>query len=405
MRFLTARHVTFGLQLAAVCGAALICDPVQAQAPATAGCATQVAGEGAQVRAVPPGCGTAILAVDAGMRRQGMLDVRVGRGSVYVRNLKLIYTGSGNAIAGQIVDVQVHRLMEEGETVAPVAVSRNGLGLASVVVNVSPPGYGSEHPVLVLAGQQDAVAAEAAAAAAAEASEPKEWALIGSSFAHLERLRDGIAIGRQKGRFDRLVLSTRGNDLPVQSVQVIPYSNPPFTTDLRTTLVPGTFGKVIAIDPPDFVREVIVSYTTSAPQTRPPAIEVRGRYAENWQGRTGENRQVAGGWVLLGTVEVVASPHRAGPRGPYSVQGQEGAVFKRVRFVARRAAVAIAGATVDTAGGQQEAVPVSTMLLPDVETQAFAFASGPVAIAKLAIRPVLHPQSRVDATVEVWAQY
>ena len=378
--------------------------PAFGQTAQAASCAVPLDGEAPQVRAVPPACGVAVMAVDAGLRRQGMLDLRIGRGSLYVRSLRLIYGTNEVRMAPQNVDIQVHRLMEEGETTEPLAVSRNGLGLMAVVVNVSPPGYGSEMPVLVLSGQPGADVPEAKPATAASLA-AGEWALIGSTWAHVEHLRDGIGIGRQKGRFDQLVITSRGSDLPVQSVQVMTYNNPPFTFDLRSVLVSGTLSPVIAIDPPDFVRDVIVTYGTSAPLPRPPAIEVRGRYAENWLGRTGENRQMAGGWVMLGTVDIVASPHRTAARGPFSVRGQEGAVFKRVRFVARRGAIALGGATVATASGQQETVPVNAMLLPDVETAPFAFAAGPAAIASITLSPQLHPQSRVDATVEVWAQY
>ena len=375
--------------------------------PAAAACATAAGPSAPNTLSVPATCGTITFPVDADLRQHGQLHIAVRDGNLFVRTLTLEYASTGSG--PRRGEVPLRRLLGAGETTAPFATSREGLNLVSVSLQVNPATSGSEPATLALVSPS---AAGAAANATRSAARPAsvgvlatdEWVLAGSVQAHLSQLRDTISIGRGKGRFDQLVISSRDADLPVQSVQVVPVTGAPFAAEVRTLITAGTVSQMIALNPPDFIREVTVTYGTPTPQPRTPTVEVRARYAESWRGKFGENRQYAGGWVLLGTVDVVAMPHTPQRRDLMRIQGQEGP-FKRVRLVARRGAVDMVTMTVDAGDGRTEALPVNAVLMPDKETAPFAFTAGPMPLAAVTLTPRIRPQSRIDATVEVWAQY
>lgn len=377
-----------------------------AQFMADKACAVQPEGAATNILALSATCGSATFKVDAALRRLG--DLRIAADSnIYVRKVSLVY-GSATGGTTERTEIQWHRLLGGGETTQAFPATRSGLGLLSVTVDVNPTGYGSERVQLALAGasvgEQMPQSSSAQAKLTTAPQSLADWVLIGSTVAHLTLLRDTVAIGRGKGRFDGLVISSRVNDLPVQSVVVVPVNGPAFSADLRTMLAPGALSGVITVDPPDFLHEVIVTYAASPVQLRIPTLEIRGHYAESWVGRVGENRQYAGGWILLGTADVVVGSHASAKRDGYRVAGQDGP-FKKLRFVARRGAVDLADVTVDAGDGRQETVPVNAVLVPDAQSAPVTFASGPLPLRSVIISPRLRTNSRLDASVEVWAQY
>lgn len=382
-------------------------DTAPAQFMTQASCATNPGGTTLNARVLPATCGSATFTVDATLRRQAEVRI-VAANNIYIRKIRLTY-GSSTGGPAQLAEIQLHRLLGAGEPTDPIATSRGGLGLQSVTVDVSPPGYGVDPVQLSLLGPDDGVAvggngvSSDVTTSSWKTVPSSEWVLIGSTFAHLAQLRDTITIGRGKGRFDGLTIAARSNDLPVQSVVVSPVNGTPFTVDLRTSVTPGILSGIIPIDPPDFIHEVTVTYATIPLQSRVPTLEIRGRYTESWLGRTGENRQYAGGWVMLGTVDVIVRPH-AGARTGFRVDGQEGQ-FKKMRFVARRGAVDLVGVTIDGGDGRQETMPINALLMPDIQSAPFAFSASAMPIASVSLSPRLHAGSRIDASVEVWAQY
>ena len=365
---------------------------------------------------LPPACGTAGFKISPQQRRTRQLAIVITGRSVYVRAIRLKYAAHTTG-TGRQFDMPLHRLLLSGETTADFPTLRDGLALQSVAIDVNPAGYGGLSAVFTLMGSSDAPSQDAPSQTASAMTtgsvtqtaatpamlDPREWVLVGSTAAHPSLTRDTVVIGRAKGRFDRLVISSRGGDTPVQSVVVTPLSGPAYAIDLRTTIAAGTLSRVIAIEPADFVRDVAISYATAAASANAVVVEVRGHYADNWLGTIGENRQINGGWVLLGTVDVIASPHRPMARDALRVPGQDGQ-FKRLRLVARRGAVEMAGLIVDAGSGRQQSMPINTVLVPDQEQMPIVLDT-PQAIESVALSPRLHSTSRIDATVEVWAQY
>jgi hypothetical protein len=393
------RHHSVQLSIAAVCFSATILT-AHAQLPSPVGCATQPEPESSHVRAVAGTCGSAVFQIDARQRQLGALRLVVG-GNLYVRVIRLVYRSS-NGTAQQETQMPLHRLLVEGEASEPIPTTRSGLSLVSLAVDVNPPGYGVGPVPMELIGPTDSAPAATKIEDGRTTSEG--FMLIGSVVAHVAESSDTIIIGREKGRFDGIVIGSRGNDLSVQSVQISPFNGVPFSIDVRNVITPGTEGAVIPIEPPDFLHQITVTYGTQPSASRQPILEVRGHYAENWLGRLGDNRNYAGGWVLLGTADIVASPHRAAQRDNFRIAGQEGP-FKKLRFVARRGALSLISVAVDIGDGRQETLPLNALLVPDVQSAAVTLQSGAVPIGSVVLTPRVAPSSRIDATVEVWAQY
>ena len=368
-------------------------------------CATAPDPSAPHLRALTGICGTAAFPVTASERQGGELSLVVVRGQAYVRTLRLFY---GDGATRTQAEIRLHRLLGEGEASPRFATSRDGLALVSVVIDTAPPGSGADAVLLALSaggGRPLSTGSLQSPTGRVTALAADEWVLAGSANANLAARRDIIEIGRQKGRFEMLVLSMRGRDLPVQSVQVIPFDAQPFTVDLNTTLTTGALSVPIVLDPPDFVRAIQITYGTPSALAlqRATVVEVRGRQTEAWGGQLGENRQYAGGWLLLGTVDVIATPHQARP--PLQITGRDGK-FKKVRFVARRGAIDLVGATVEAGDGRSETLAVNSVLVPGQPSTPVGFANGAtLPISSVRVMPRLHTQSRVDATLEVWAQY
>ncbi len=357
------------------------------------------------VRTLAGTCGSAVFPVTPRDRQGGHLSLQVARGQLYVRVLRLTYSNGGANVQS---DMRLHRLFTVGEATPVFATSREGLPLVSVSADVAPPGAGTD-PVHLALGPMGAngiaTGSVVAAPATLDALTGRGWVLAASANANLAGRRDTLEIGRQKGRFEALVLSGRGQDLPIQSVQIMPFSGQAFTVDLSATLAAGTLSAPIPIDPPDFLQTVTITYGTPTQQTaqRLAVVELRGRHAESWAGAIGENRQYAGGWLLLGTADVVVTPHR--PRPALRIGGAEGP-FRKLRFIARRGAIELAGVTVEAGNGRSETITINTMLSPGQPSAPHGFTNGAaLPIAAISLTPRLHTQSRIDATVEVWAQY
>ena len=385
---------------ACVAFASMLC-PAQAQFMAQSACAFTPEGDATNIRAVPAMCGSATFSVDQSQRQLGELRVAVSN-SLYIRTVKLTY-GSGAGRTTQQTELPMHRLLSAGEATDAFPTVRAGLGLQFVTVDASPPGHGADQVVLALESATEAPPELASSAITTASLLPRDWVIIGSTAARLDQLRDTIPIGRGKGRFESLMISSRGDDLPVQSVQVTPVNGKAFAVDLRAVIAPGTLSQSIAIDPPDFLHSVLVTYGTAVPNSRPTTLEVRGRYSENWLGKAGENRHFAGGWVLLGTADIVVRPH-GGARDSFRVEGQPGP-FKKLRFVARRGSISLASVAIDAGDGRTETLPVNATLVQDKETPPFVIAAGSLPIISVALTPHLKSTSRLDASVEVWAQY
>jgi hypothetical protein len=389
------------LVVIAVCLVGCLGTPAFAQS-----CATIPDASAPHVRVLSETCGTAAFVVAAGDRQMGTTSLVVLRGQAYVRTLRLTYGDGLNRVQSEM---RVHRLIGENEATPLFATkAADGRALTSVIVDIAPPGSGTDPVVLALgdgANRPLTTGALARNPQPAAALDTREWVLAASARANLATRRDVLEIGRQKGRLETLVLSARGADLPIQSVQIVPIEGQAFTVNFGTMLTAGAVSAPIVIDPPDFVRTVTVTYGTPSPQAlqRAPVIEVRARQAETWGGQNGENRQYAGGWLLLGAVDVVVSPHQ--PRPAFRIAGREGS-FRKLRFIARRGAIDLAGVTIDAGEGRSETLPINTLLMPDQPSQAQGFANGAVLpISSISLMPRLRSQSRMDATLEVWAQY
>lgn len=366
-------------------------------------CATQPEGAKASIRAVAGTCGTATFEIGAQQLSLGAVRLAAG-GNLYIRAIRLTYQ-SGNGGARQLTQMPLHRLFLEGETTDPIPTTRAGLSLVAVAVDLNPPGYGVGPIPMALVGP-DGGALDARTADVPYEARPVggDWLLIGSTVAHVDAARDTLLIGREKGKFDGIAVGSRSNDLSVQTVSISPVNGVPFSVDVRRVLAPGVSGWTIPIDPPDFIHQVTVTYATQASSSRTALLEIKGHYEENWVGRVGDNRHYAGGWVMLGTADIIASPHHVVLRDRLRVAGAEGP-FKKLRFVAKRGAVSLANALVDAGDGRQETLPVNSVLMPDVPSQPLALTSGAMPIDYVLLSPRLGPNSRVDATVEVWAQY
>lgn len=113
--------------------------------------------------------------------------------------------------------------------------------------------------------------------------------------------RDIIRVGPEIGKFDRLRFRVLGNDIYVDSLEVV-YDDSTSETLLTDTRV-NRNRKTSWMDlrPGSFIKEVRLVYRSKPNVNRTARVEVFGEYSDGWLGPEGEARKYNEGWVLLGT--------------------------------------------------------------------------------------------------------
>jgi hypothetical protein len=112
--------------------------------------------------------------------------------------------------------------------------------------------------------------------------------------------RDVIRIGREVGKFDRIRLRVRGNDLHVNGVKVTFDNGATQHVPVDADIKAEAYSPWLAVDGREFIREIELTYLAQPGRETKARVEVTGEYARGWLGAAGEGRNYHEGWMLLG---------------------------------------------------------------------------------------------------------
>jgi len=168
--------------------------------------------------------------------------------------------------------------------------------------------------------------------------------------------RDVIRVGAEIGKFDKVRIRVRDNDVFINELRVIFANGDPQTLAVNADVKQNSFTQWFDLKGDRFIKEIQMTYR-SRPNFKGQAhVEVYGEYAEGWLGPQGEGRKYNQGWVLLGaqTAGFVGFDKDTIPVGR-----NEGG-FKKLRVNVRDRAITLSELRVVYGSGQEDIIPVKT---------------------------------------------
>ncbi len=306
-------------------------------------------------RRVAPGTNNIVLPVGRFEGRHTAIRLQVLDEPMFIAGMRVTYeNGTQN-------EIPIRRLMRPGETTEPldleggvrlireVQVSfrqdrdwrRAGrlVLLGDIVNRGSPP-----PPVVSRPGDRPS------AFGAYRGEMPKNWVLFGVEKANIGGDRDVVYVGRERGRFDKIALRVRGNDVMLRELRV-KYgngevqeiaANQRIRADERTA--------EITLDRPHHIENIELIYSSSRRGGTAATVEVWGEQTAGWL--RGEGRDPNHGWILAGAQ--TASMFRR-DNDNYAVGERFGRV-KRVRLFVRNGDVEVKSLTFRFGNGDTQRV-------------------------------------------------
>lgn len=185
---------------------------------------------------------------------------------------------------------------------------------------------------------------------------PKDWVLFGVQRASIGGDRDVVYVGRERGRFDKIALRVRGNDVMLRDLKVR-YANgdiQDLAVNQRIRADERTAD--ITLDRPQFIENIELIYSSSRRGGTEAVVEIWGQVSPSWL--RGEGRDPNFGWMLAGTQ--TASMFRR-DNDNYEV-GQRFGRVKRVRLFVRNGEVDLRALTFRFGNGDTQRVELRQTL-------------------------------------------
>ena len=205
-------------------------------------------------------------------------------------------------------------------------------------------------------GNVTAAASTAAPVKAKPGDETSFGVLFGTQNVGFGVDRDVIRVGAEIGKFDKIRLRVRDNDIFINELRVIYSNGEPDTLAVGADVKQNSFTKWLNLKGDRFIKEIQMTYRSRPNFKGQAQVEAYGEYAEGWLGPQGEGRKFNQGWVLLGaqTAGFVGFDKDTIPVGR-----NEGG-FKKIRLNVRDRAITLSELRVIYGSGQEDIIPIKT---------------------------------------------
>jgi hypothetical protein len=231
---------------------------------------------------------------------------------------------------------------------------------------------------------------------------PKGWVLFGNKAADFTADRDVIVVGRQFGRFDKVAIRVRDNDVFIRDIRFVYGNGESDVAEIRQVIPANTRTREIQLKGDRFLERIELSYQSRQGGARRAQVEVYGAFANNWLGEQGEGQKYNQGWVLLGSQRATMFKTDT---DSFAV-GQQHGTFKKIQLTARRNKVDITGLKITYGNGETEDVPISGTLVEGGSSAVYDLARGRGRhIESIQLRYQSRLSLRGDGLVEVWGQH
>ena len=178
--------------------------------------------------------------------------------------------------------------------------------------------------------------------------------LFGAQYLEFESGRDVIRVGRHIGKFEKIRLRVRDNDIYINDVKVIYSEGDPDTLLVNSEVIADAQTDWLELTGDRFVDAIHVNYKPRPEFEGQARIELFGLHTKDWLGSGGEGRKFNDGWVLLG----------AQPAGFIGFDrdvipvGKNSGGFKKLRVSVRDRAITLNQLKVIYDNGQEDIIPV-----------------------------------------------
>ena len=334
-------------------------------------------------------------------RREGQhtaIRFRVLDDQIFIRRLVVVY---GN---GQSQDIAFRRNLGAGEMSEAIDLEGDRRFIQEVQVYYRPePNWRNNNRGARLALLGDRIQGRPAAPPPTTLYRdiPKDWILFGVQTAEFGGDRDIVTVGREKGRFDKIALRVRDNDLFVRNVK-INYSRGESQDFAVNQVIPqGSRTAEIPLQRDRFIDTIELTYGSRPGGSRKATVEIYGEYAQGYAGETGGYKQDGGGWQLIGAQS--ASMFRT-DNDNFDI-GTRFGTFTKLRLQARSNAVDVRNLVVIYENGYRQDLAINTTLRPGDTSAVIDIPGRGKFLKSVSITSKSRPSLRGDGTIELWGQH
>ena len=135
---------------------------------------------------------------------------------------------------------------------------------------------------------------------------PRGWVPLGVGIAEFDRDRDTIKVGKEKGRFDKVVFRVRRANVYIRRITVVYGNGEEDRVRIRELVRADSRQRTLDLKGSRFVREIVLRYRTPDDAPRRARVHVFGQHPKGWRGAGRPPTAKPGpivrqdGWVLLG---------------------------------------------------------------------------------------------------------
>ena len=302
------------------------------------------------------------MPVGRGEGRHARIRLRVLEEPLFVRSVTVVY---GN---GETSEFNFRGALEPGESSPPLdlAGADRRRGIRQVVVSLRPQTRNRGTARLQLLGDGAAESGRAPVVDIPSAAWwqmfsdiPKGWVLFGTKEADFAANRDSIQVGREFGRFDKIAIRVRQNDVFIRDLRFVYANGESDTVEVRAGH-PGEFADA---------RNPAERRPLPAARRNHLSIAVRIRGARRKSNSMA--RSPATGWVSRAKARSTTGLDAAWSQSASMFKadsdafavGQQFGTFKKIQLTARRNKVDITGLQISTATAKPRSVPISGTLV------------------------------------------
>ncbi len=350
------------------------------------------------VKRIDPRADTIVMPVG---RREGQhtaIRFRALDDDIFIRSLVVTY---GNR---QTQEIPFRRKLGSGEMSDVIDLEGDRRFIESVQVNYRPePNWRNSNRGARLALLGDRVQGRPAAPPPPQLSRdiPKDWVLFGVQTAEFGGDRDIITVGRDKGRFEKIAIRVRENDVFVRNIKINFVRGEAQNYPVNQMIPQGSRTAEIALPRDRFIDTIELTYGTRPGGGRKAVIEVYGDYAQGYAGQGGGYQQDTSGWQLIGAQS--ASMFRTDSDN-FEI-GTRFGTFKKLRLQGRNSAVDVRGLVIIFENGYRQEIPVNTVLRPGDTSAVIEIPGRGQYLKAVSIAYKSRPSLRGDGTIELWGQH
>lgn len=167
-----------------------------------------------------------------------------------------------------------------------------------------------------------------------------------------------IGVGEQIGKFDRIRLRVRDNDLFINELKIVYGRGEPDTIPVNAQVKKNSRTDWFELNGERFIKEIQLAYRSNAKSSEQARVEVFGDYASGWLKPNGEGRNYNEGWVLLGsqTAGFIGFDNAVIPVGR-----NEGG-FKKFRVTVQDRAITLSELRIVYGNGARDIIPVRSRI-------------------------------------------